>query len=36
MEVREIADYIPVFNAHGIQIMIQDEGFLDSKEEVKS
>lgn len=25
MEVREIADFIPVFNAHGIQLRIQDE-----------
>lgn len=25
IEVREIADFIPVFNAHGIQVMIQDE-----------
>jgi len=23
-EVKEIADYIPIFNAHGVQIIIQD------------
>lgn len=24
-EVREIAEFLPVFGAHGIQVMIQDE-----------
>lgn len=25
MEVYDLQQYIPVFNAHGIQVMIQDE-----------
>jgi hypothetical protein len=25
IEVRSLADYLPVFAAHGIQLMIQDE-----------
>ncbi len=31
MEVRTIADFIPVFNAHGIQVMIQDETLTQSE-----
>ena len=31
IEVREITDYIPVFWGHGIQIMIQDETYGETK-----
>lgn len=32
IEVTDISVWIPVFNAHGIQVMIQDETISESKD----